>query len=110
MTADGTDDKLVNLEGHGGPYTLIDADDGEELRDDVASFAPADDENPAGSSDEDDDGETKGDDDGRVRRSDDGALWGSILDDDDDLGAVTAILHLECPPGYVFSPLSSSGP
>ena len=99
MTADGTDDDLINLEGHDGPYTFMDADDGKEPRDDVQPFAPADEEHPEGSSDEDDEEETEGADTGRVRRSDGLAM----LDDDDDLDAGETTLPLECPPGYALS-------
>lgn len=35
MTADDTNDDLVSLEGHDGPYMLRNAGDGEEPRDDV---------------------------------------------------------------------------
>ena len=38
MTADGTDDNLINLEGTDGPYTLMDAVDGKRLPDDVLSL------------------------------------------------------------------------
>ena len=38
MTADGTDDNLVNLEGVDGPYIFTNGDDGWEPRDDVQPF------------------------------------------------------------------------
>ena len=41
MTADGTDDNLINLEGLDGPYTFMNADGGREPRDDVQPFSPA---------------------------------------------------------------------
>ena len=41
MTADGTDDNLINLEGLDGPYTFMNADDSREPRDDVQPFSPA---------------------------------------------------------------------
>ena len=44
MTADGTDDNIINLEDFDGPYTFMDTDDGEEPRDDVGSISPADEE------------------------------------------------------------------
>ena len=38
MTADCADDILINLEGLDGPYTLMNAGDGREPRDDVQPF------------------------------------------------------------------------
>ena len=99
MTAEGTDDNLINPEGLDGPYTFTNADDGREPRDDVQPFSPADEEHPEGSSAEDDEGETEGDYTSRVRGSDSIA----IPDDDDDLDADETTLPLECPPGYAFS-------
>ena len=61
MTADGTEDNLINFEGLDGPYTFMNVDDGREARDDVQPFSPADEEHPEGSSDVDDENETEGD-------------------------------------------------
>ena len=44
MTADCTDDNLINLEGLDGSYTLMNAGDGREPRDDVQPFSHADEE------------------------------------------------------------------
>ena len=56
MTADGSDDNLINLQGvEQGTYSFMDVDTSPEPLEDVLpiSPAPADEENPPGSSDED---------------------------------------------------------
>ena len=103
MTADDTDDNLINLDSLDGPYTFMDTENDKELREDEQSFPPAYEEHPERSSEEDDEEETGGDYTRRVRGSDDIAM----LDDDDDLDAGETALPLECPPGY---DLSRSGP
>ena len=55
MTADGSDDNLINLEGvEQGTYSFMDVDTTPEPLEDVLSISPAlaDEENPPGSSDE----------------------------------------------------------
>ena len=55
MTADGSDDNLINFEGVGqGTYSFTDVDTTPEPLEDVLSISPgpADEENPPGSSDE----------------------------------------------------------
>lgn len=49
-TADGTDDRLIRLEGHERKYTSVDVELTPELLDDVLSIvpAPADEEYPPG--------------------------------------------------------------
>ena len=98
MTADGTDDNLMNLEGLDGPYTFMDAENDKEPREDEQPFPPADEEHLEGSSDEDDEEETGGDYTSRVRGSDDMAM----VDGGDDLEAGKITPPLECPPGYDF--------
>ena len=82
MTADGTDDNLISLEGLDGPHTSMNADDDMEPRDDVQPLSPADEEHREGSCDENGEDETEGDYISRVRGSDDAAT-----PDDDDLDA-----------------------
>ena len=90
MTADGIDDNLINFKGLDGTYTIINADDGTEPRNDVQPFSLAHEEHPEGSSDDDDGGGTEGDYTSRVCGSDDAAM----PDDDDDLDADETILSL----------------
>ena len=55
MTADGSDNSLINLEGvEQGMYSFMDVDTTPEPLEDVLSIspAPADEENPPGSRDE----------------------------------------------------------
>ncbi|CAN0135266.1 unnamed protein product, partial [Ascophyllum nodosum] len=55
MTADGSDDNLINLEGvEQGTYSFMDVDTTPEPLEDVLSIslAPTDEKNPPGSSDE----------------------------------------------------------
>ena len=50
MTADGTDENLLNPEDLDGPHTFMDADDGKEPPNDLQPFTPAGEEHPEGSS------------------------------------------------------------
>ena len=102
MTPDGTDDKIINLEGLDGPRTLMDAENDKEPREYEQPFPPADKEHPEEFNDEDDEEETGSDYTRRVRGSDDIAM----LDDDDDLDAGETTLPLECPLGYHLSRLA----
>ena len=61
MTADCTDDNLINLEDLDGSYTLMNAGDGREPRDDVQPFSHADEEHLWVTSDVDDEDESEGD-------------------------------------------------
>ena len=61
MTADCTDDNLINLEGLDGSYTLMNAGDGREPRDNVQPFSHADEEHLWVTSDVDDEDESEGD-------------------------------------------------
>ena len=58
MTADCTDDNLINLEGLDGSYTLMNAGDGREPRDDEQPFSHADEEHLWVTSDVDDEDES----------------------------------------------------
>lgn len=96
MTADGSDDDLINLEGVEGVFSFMDMDVTPEPLEDVlpVSPAPADEEHPAGSSDEDDDSD--GEEGGGGGTHDDLAT----IDNDDDLDEGEEPLPLEIPAGY----------
>ncbi|CAM9606513.1 unnamed protein product, partial [Pylaiella littoralis] len=81
MTADGSDDDLINLEGVEGVFSFMDMDVTPEPLEDVLPVppAPADEEHPGGSSDEDDDSD--GEEGGGGGTHDDLAT----IDIDDDL-------------------------
>ena len=105
MTADGSDDNLINLQGvEQGTYSFMDVDTSPEPLEDVLpiSPAPADEENPPGSSDED---ESETEEEGvmsggqQIRpRPDVDEL--ATLDIDDDIADDEALLPLEVPAGY----------
>ena len=99
MTADGTDDSLINLEDLDWPSTFMEAANDKEPLEDEQPFPPADEEYPKGSRDEDYE-ETGGDYTRRVR----GLVDLVLLGDDDDLDAGEKSLPLECPPAYDHSP------
>ena len=91
MTADGSDDNLINLQGvERGTYSFMDVDTTPEPLEDVVpiSPAPADEENPPGSSDEEE-SETEQEDDELA-----------LLDMDDDVADDEALLPFEVPDGY----------
>ena len=109
MTADGSDDNLINLEGvERGTYSFMDVDTTPEPLEDVLliSPAPADEENPPGSRDEDE-SETEGE---GVRRGGENrprqeADELATLDIDDDVADDEALLPVEVPAGFVsFAP------
>ena len=104
ITADGSDDNLINTEGMEGKYSFMAADSTPEPLEDVlpASPAPADEEDPPGSSDE------EADSDEERGESNIGATNElATLDVGDDLDEVEEPLPLELPTGYV---LGSSAP
>ena len=91
MTADGSDDNLINLQGvERGTYSFMDVDTTPEPLEDVLPIppAPADEENPPGSSDEEE-SETEQEDDELA-----------LLDIDDDVTDDEALLPFEVPDGY----------
>ena len=105
MTADGSDDNLINLQGvEQGTYSFMDVDTSPEPLEDVLpiSPAPADEENPPGSSDEDEseteeEGVMSGGQQNRPRPDVDEL---ATLDIDDDVADDEALLPLEVPAGY----------
>ena len=105
MTADGSDDNLINLQGvEQGTYSFMDVDSSPEPLEDVLpiSPAPADEENPPGSSDEDEseteeEGVISGGQQNRPRPDVDEL---ATLDIDDDVADDEALLPLEVPAGY----------
>ena len=104
ITADGSDDNLINTEGMEGKHSFMAADSTPEPLEDVlpASPAPADEEDPPGSSDE------EADSDEERGESNIGATNElATLDVGDDLDEVEEPLPLELPTGYV---LGSSAP
>ena len=104
MTADGSDNNLINLEGvELGTYSFMDVDTTPEPPEDVLpiSPAPADEENPPGLSNEDEseteeEGVRSGDEN-RPRQEVDDLV---TLDIDDDVADDEALLLLEVPVGY----------
>ena len=105
MTADGSDDNLINLQGvEQGTYSFMDVDTSPEPLEDVLpiSPAPADEENPPGSSDEEEseieeEGVMSGGQQNRPRPDVDEL---ATLDIDDDVADDEALLPLEVPAGY----------
>ena len=105
MTADGSDDNLINLQGvEQGTYSFMDVDTSPQPLEDVLpiSPAPADEENPPGSSDEDEseteeEGVMSGGQQSRPRPDVDEL---ATLDIDDDVADDEALLPLEVPAGY----------
>ena len=92
MTADGSDDDLINLQGvERGTYSFMEVDTTPEPLEDALpiSPAPADEENPPGSSDEESESET----DQVVNEED-------VLDMDDDIADEKTLLPFEVPDGY----------
>ena len=92
MTADGSDDDLINLQGvERGTYSFMEVDTTPEPLEDVLpiSPAPADEENPPGSSDEESESET----DQVVNEE-------AVLDMDDDIADDETLLSFEVPGGY----------
>ena len=102
MTADGSDDNVIRLEGMTqGTYSFMDVDTTPESQEGVLpiSPAPADEEHPPGSSDEDerDKEEEAGREGKRLRRDVDEM---AILDVDDELADDKVPLPLQIPGGY----------
>ena len=93
----------INLDGLDGPYTLMNAYDGREPRDDVQPFSPAAKSIPRSRATRMTRTKrrvkTETDYTSRVRGWDDVAF----PNDDYDLDADETKLRLECPPGYAFS-------
>ena len=92
MTADGSDDDLINLQGvERGTYSFMEVDTTPEPLEDVLpiSPAPADEENPPGSSDEESESET----DQVVNEE-------AVLDMDDDIADDETLLPFKVPDGY----------
>ena len=104
MTADGSDDNLMNFEGvEQGTYSFMDVDTTPESLEDVLSIspAPADEENPPGSSDEseseiEEEG-VKSRAGGRPRQDVDEL---ATMDTDNDVADDEVLLPLEVPAGY----------
>ena len=92
MTADDSDDDLINLQGvERGTYSFMEVDTKPEPLEDVLpiSPSPADEENPPGSSDEESESET----DQVVNEE-------AVLDMDDDIADDETLLPFEVPGGY----------
>ena len=104
ITADGSDDNLINVEGMQGKFSFKDGDSTPEPLEDVlpAWPAPADEKHPPGSSDEENDSDEEG---GESNSGANDEL--AALDVDDDLDEGEQPLPLEVPTGYV---LTSSAP
>ena len=111
MTADGSDDNLINLEGvEQGTYSFMDVDTTPEPLEDVLSIspAPADEENPPGSSDE-----TESESESESESEEEGVKSGgggtrprqdvdelATMDTDDDIADDEVLLPLEVPARY----------
>ena len=104
ITADRSDDNLINLQGVEGGSSFIDADSTPEPFKDLlpASPAPADEEHLPGSIDDEDDAEEVG---GERNSSANDEL--TSLDADDNCDEGEELLPLKVPKGYV---LASSAP
>ena len=104
MTADGSDDDLINPEGIRGDFSFMDVDSTPEPSEDVppASSAPADEEHPPGSSDEEDYSDEERGDSGVNDEV-------ATLDVDDHLAEGEEPLPLEFPTGYVLVSLTPVG-
>lgn len=105
MTADGTDDDLINLEGvPKGTYSFMDVSTTPEPLEDVvgSSPAPADEEYPPGSSDEDESDDDFQDADSRGERRREDADKIAILDIDDDLADDEVPMPYRAPDGYTL--------
>ena len=104
MTADGSDDNLINLEGvERGTYSFMDVDTTSEPLEDVLSIspAPADEENPPGSSDESEsESEEEGGKSGGGTRPRQDVDELATMDTDDDVADDEALLPLEVPADY----------
>ena len=104
MTADGSDDNLINLEGvEQGTYSFMDADTTPEPLEDVLSIspAPADEENPPGSSDESEsESEEEGVKGGGGTRPRQDVDELATMDTDDGVADDEVLLPLEVPAGY----------
>ena len=102
MTADGSDDNLINLEGvEQGRYSFMDVDTTPEPLEYMLSISPAptDEENPPGSSDESESEEERVKSGGGTRlRQDVDEL--ATMDTDDDVADDEVLLPLEVPAGY----------
>ena len=95
MTADGSDDDLINIQGvERGTYSFMEVDTTSESLDDVLpiSPAPADEEKPPGSSDEEE----------SESETEQGVDEEAVLDMDDDIANDEALLQFEGPDGYSF--------
>ena len=100
MTADGSDDNLINLEGiEQGTYSFMDVDITPEPLEDVLSIspAPADEENPPGSSDESEEERVRSGGGTRPRQGVDEL---ATIDTDDDVADDEVLLPLEVPASY----------
>ena len=106
MTADGSDDNLINLEGvEQGTYSFMDVDTTPKPLEDVLSIppAPADEENPPGSSDESEsesESEEEGVKSGEGTRPRQDVDELATMDTDDDVTDYEVLLPLETPAGY----------
>ena len=104
MTADGSDDNFINLEGvERGTYSFVDVDTTPEPLEGVLliSPAPADEENPPGSSDKDESGtEEEGVRSGGENRPRQEVDELAALDIDDGVADDETLLPLEVPADY----------
>ena len=100
ITADRSDDNLINIQGMERGFSFMDAESTPEPLEDVlpASPAPVDEEHPPGSSDDEDESEEKG---GERNSGANDEL--ATLDVDDDFDEGAELLPIKVPTGYVLA-------